>query len=361
VQVNVLSQTLSVVIPVYRAGAVLRETVRELLVAADAVEPFTGVQLRLDEVVLVCDNPTLTSQERARLRALESVDRRVRVLWLSRNFGQHPATVAGIVSTNGDWVATMDEDGQHDPARLASMLHVAASRGVPLVYAQPTNAPPHGALRNTASRGAKALFRLLSGAHGEFHSFRLIEGSVARSACAYMGDSVYLDVAMHWSCGDAALCPMEMRSEGAPSTYSYRRLASHFWRMVLSMGARPLRLVAVLGVLVALAGVAVAAAVAYRRLTGSFEAAPGWTSLIVTQLLLAGGVFVTLAVLSEYIGFAVRNSIGKPLYVTAEHADSRALWMLQAALEDAQAATSPPVLNQSRPEPGRVGRSEAVP
>lgn len=128
---------------------------------------------------------------------------------------------------------------------------------------------------------------------------------------------------------------MEMRAEEGPSAYNYRRLLSHFWRMVLSVGARPLRLVAVVGVLLALTGVAVAVVVAYLRLTGAFSGAPGWASLMVTQLLLAGGVFVTLAVLSEYVSFAVRNSIGKPLYVTTEPADTRALWKLQSALREA--------------------------
>jgi hypothetical protein len=37
-------------------------------------------------------------------------------------------------------------------------------------------------------------------------------------------------------------------------------------------------------------------------------------------------------VVAEYVGFAVRNSIGKPLYVKAENPEARALWALQAAL-----------------------------
>src|SRR5262249_2876059 len=158
-------------------------------------------------------------------------------------------TVAGIVSTNGDWVVTMDEDGQHDPKEIPLMLLAAAEGDASLVYARPTNPPPHGAVRNAASRMAKAIFRMLSGAQGEFQSFRLMEGAIARSACAYIGESVYLDVAMRWSCGDPAFCPMEMRAEAVASSYRMRQLLSLFWRMVLSTGTRPLRLIAAAGVL----------------------------------------------------------------------------------------------------------------
>jgi glycosyltransferase involved in cell wall biosynthesis len=327
----VLSQTLSVVVPVYRAGEALQTAVKELLAVAGTFSLGPGVVVDLDEVVLVCDNPALPVEQRLALQALEDLDSRIRTVWLARNFGQHPATVAGIVATNGDWVVTMDEDGQHDPANIPEMLLSAVRGGVPLVYAAPTNAPPHGVVRNAASRAAKRVFRRLSGADGDFHSFRLVEGSIARAACAYIGDKVYLDVAMRWSCGEAAYCPMRMRSEGDASSYSTRKLLSHFWRMVLSTGTRPLRLVAAAGLLVALLGLVVAVVVAQRRLSGVFPA-PGWTSVMVSQLILIGGLFVTLAMLAEYVGFAVSNAIGKPLYVKAEHPGDRALWSLQAAL-----------------------------
>jgi len=326
-----LTHTVSVVIPVYRAGAALRSVVLELLEVARLFPVSPTVELRLDEVILVCDNPALTVEERNALARLEDLSPAVRTIWLARNFGQHPATAAGIVSTNSDWVVTMDEDGQHDPSRIPDMLRTAAKAGAPLVYAKPTNPPPHGALRNGASKTAKSLFRLLSGAQGGFHSFRLVEGSIARSACAYIGENVYLDVAMQWSCGPGVTCPMPMRAEDGHSSYRLRTLLSHFWRMVLSTGTRPLRLIAVGGVLVALLGVVVTGIVVWGRLSGAIPV-PGWTSVMITQLLLMGGLFVSLAVVAEYVGFAVRNAIGKPLYVKSDHADSRVLWNLQAAL-----------------------------
>lgn len=331
-----LEQTLSIVIPVFRCGDALSAVVTELLEIAEQIELAPDVTVELDEILLVCDNPWLPPSERKRLLELEERDRRIRILWLTRNFGQHPATVAGIVSTSGDWIATMDEDGQHDPAHLAAMLRVAAHHGTTLVYAKPTNPPPHGPLRNAASGLAKQVFRLITGAHGHFHSFRLIEGAIARSACAYMGENVYLDVAMHWSCGDAGLCPMRMRAEGSKSSYNFRRLIAHFGRMVLSSGARPLRLIAAFGVLVGLGGLGLAAFVVQRRLTGAYAATPGWASEIVTLLMLFAVLFITIATLAEYLSFVAANSIGKPLYVIAEPASVRVLWNLQAALAEAE-------------------------
>ena len=330
--IHPLEQTLSVVIPVFRGGEALEAAVEELLSLAGVIDLARGVVIRLDEVVLVCDNPWFSPIDRKRLINLQASDPRVRIAWLTRNFGQHAATVAGVVSTAGDWVATMDEDGQHDPARLPDMFRTAARKGSTLVYAKPTNPPPHGLVRNAASRVAKKIFSFVSGMRGQFHSFRLIEGAVARSACAYMGQSVYLDVALGWSCGDSALCPMEMRSEGSKSAYNYRRLFAHFARMVLSFGARPLRMVAALGVLIGIGGLGFAALVIERRLVNPTSIPIGWASEFVALLMLFAVLFVTLAIIAEYLSFAAGNTIGKPLYVIAEPPASRALWVLQEAL-----------------------------
>ena len=207
-------QSLSIVIPVYRAGAALESTVREVLEVCADVSPTPGVRIALDELILVCDNPGLPVEALDHLAGLADLDERVRVVWLSRNFGQHPATVAGIVSTNGDWVVTMDEDGQHDPAFIRAMLATAGRNRTPLVYAEPTNTRPHGAMRNAASWVSGRVARSVSGVPVRFNSFRLLEGSLARSACAYAGENVFLDVSLSWTCGPPSACPVELRAGG---------------------------------------------------------------------------------------------------------------------------------------------------
>ena len=72
-----------------------------------------------------------------------------------------------LASTNGDWVVSLDEDGQHDPRDISRLLDVAVKNDVQLVYAQPTNEPPHGWVRNCFSALAKWIFKNLLG-HAQF-------------------------------------------------------------------------------------------------------------------------------------------------------------------------------------------------
>ena len=173
-------QTISIVVPVYQGESTLEPLIAE-------IEPLTtsqftpgGIPVRVSEVILVHDgaidrSDVVMSSLAARLPFVSPI-------WLSRNFGQHPATLAGLASTNGDWVVSLDEDGQHDPRDISRLLDVAVKNDVQLVYAQPTNEPPHGWVRNCFSALAKWIFKNLLGHanFGEFNSFRLMKGEIAR-------------------------------------------------------------------------------------------------------------------------------------------------------------------------------------
>jgi glycosyltransferase involved in cell wall biosynthesis len=308
-------QTVSIVVPVYQGELTLEPLLTE-------IEPLTasqttpgGVQFRVSEVILVHDGAIdgsdfVMSSLAARLPF-------VTLIWLSRNFGQHPATLAGMSSTNGDWVVTLDEDGLHDPRDIIRLLDVAVENDVQLVYAQPINEPPHGWVRNCFSILAKWTFKNFLGHAniGEFNSFRLIMGEIARGLAAYCGPDVYLDVALSWVVARAAQGPVLLRTErGRSSGYSYRKLVHHFWRLVLTSGTGPLRFVAFIGLASVLLGVAVSAYAVWGRLTGRTEV-PGWASLLIVVSLFSGLTLFSLGVLAEYLGIAITMALGKPLYL----------------------------------------------
>src|SRR5262245_15745987 len=169
--------TIAIVVPVYRGETTLVPLVEEIAPLSGLQISPAGNRFRVAEVVLVHDSGPDASDEVIRL--LSSRYEYVRPVWLARNFGQHAATLAGMSSTSADWILTMDEDGQHDPAAIGPMLDVALATRSPLVYAKPTNKAPHSAFRNLASRGAHTLARLTgAGAVRDFHSFRLMLGEV---------------------------------------------------------------------------------------------------------------------------------------------------------------------------------------
>jgi glycosyltransferase involved in cell wall biosynthesis len=308
----------SVVIPVYNGGSTLPALMAE-------IEPLTFEQLspagnrfQVTEVLLVWDGGSVQSAEALRLLEIEYTW--VRPIWLSRNFGQHAATLAGMSSTSGEWVVTLDEDGQHDPAYTGQLLDCALAQAVQLVYAAPLNGRPHGFLRNASSASARWIFSQLVGETDidQFHSYRLILGEVARGTAAYTGPGVYLDVALSWVVASSATTPISMRSEGREaSNYSFKKLLAHFGRLVISSGTRPLIIVSVIGFIFFMFGIFFSLWVLFQRFFT--DAIPqGWTSSFVATLVVGGLILLSLGVIAQYLRTAVNMSLGKPLYVVIE-------------------------------------------
>lgn len=306
---------MSVVIPVYRGERTLPALLAELEGLTHAQRTPQGKEFRIQEVLLVWDRGPGRSDQT--LRALAKQYPWVKPIWLSRNFGQHAATLAGMTSSGGDWIVTMDEDGQQDPAFIPAMLDAAYESQAQLVYGTPSNPPPHSFLRNAGSKFAKRLFAgsLADGDFAEFNSYRLILGEVGRSVAAYTGNGVYLDVALSWVVADVTTYPVVARQEGREATnYGYSRLFSHFGRLIVSSGTRPLIFVSWLGVLFVLLGAAVSIWVLYQRITGELIIA-GWASTFIALMLIGGAVLLSLGIIAQYVGAATNMSLGKPLYV----------------------------------------------
>lgn len=305
----------SVVIPVYAGQETLPDLMAELGHYTSPTKTPQGHTFTIEEVLLVWDRGPRGSDQT--IRELAQKFSWVKPIWLSRNFGQHAATLAGMTSSGGDWIVTMDEDGQQDPAFIADMIDSAYTHKAQLVYATPRNPPPHSKIRNLGSKFAKKLFAgaLADGDFAEFNSYRLVLGEIGRSVAAYTGTGVYLDVALSWVVADVTTCPVTARQEGRPAAnYNYRRLAGHFGRLIVSSGTKPLFFVSWLGIFfVALGGLA-SLWVIYQRISGEIIIA-GWASTFIALMLIGGAILLSLGIVAQYVGAATNMSLGKPLYV----------------------------------------------
>ncbi|MDQ3621403.1 MAG: glycosyltransferase [Verrucomicrobiota bacterium] len=106
------SISVSTITPVYCGEQYLQELAGELAkVRREWEECHTP--FRLVESILV--NDAAIDSSPAMLESLAQEYPWIRVLTLSRNFGQHPATISGILHSTGDWVITLDEDYSMNP------------------------------------------------------------------------------------------------------------------------------------------------------------------------------------------------------------------------------------------------------
>ncbi|HEY5337772.1 MAG TPA: glycosyltransferase family 2 protein [Rhizomicrobium sp.] len=113
-----MTVALSVVVPVKDEGENVEPLAREI---ARAVGPDA-------EIVFVDDGSTDATMDV--LKSLKSEFPTLRIMSHGRNIGQSRAIRTGVRAANGDIIATLDGDGQNDPAdipMLVRMLHEASA------------------------------------------------------------------------------------------------------------------------------------------------------------------------------------------------------------------------------------------
>jgi polyisoprenyl-phosphate glycosyltransferase len=316
------SIAVSVVVPVYSGANCLASLVTEIEQVRDRWA-LSGAPVRLVEAILVDDASVDESPEIADQIAREK--RWVTVIHLTRNFGQHPATIAGIVHTSGDWVVTLDEDLQHPPGRIEDMLRIAVRDSRDIVYANPVSTVHQSHVRDVGSRLYKRLMRAVSGNPHivSFSSFRMMRGPIARAAASICGHDTYFDVSLSWFTQRIAAAHMDLKDERyirtGRSGYTLLRLASHARRMMMSSGARVMRLASLLGL--AFIGISLLGALtlAFHHLYAPDAVlVRGWTSLIVAIVFCSGFIIFLLGIVLEYLALLVLNAHGKPIFFIAD-------------------------------------------
>ena len=116
---------ISIVSPVYRAENIVAELIAEIRKAMQDI----GVSY---EIILVDDRSPDNSWQ---IMKQFSADTDVKCIRLSRNFGQHPAIIAGLANAIGEWIVVMDCDLQDQPKEI-SRLYEKALEGYETVLAK---------------------------------------------------------------------------------------------------------------------------------------------------------------------------------------------------------------------------------
>lgn len=314
--------TLSVVVPVYSGEAYLEELMDRIAGlrekwAADAAP------IVLSEVIFVDDELKDSSGEL--LAKLTTQYDWIRVVKLSRNFGQHAATVAGICHSATDWVVTLDEDLQHRPEEINTLLKAAVDQNADVVYAQP-RVPVHGKTwRDSNSRWVKSILARISAIPQIkiFNSFRLVRGTVARAAASSSSSQTYLDIAISWFTNSCISVKVDMRDDrfmvNKKSGYTLKKLIRHAKHLTISSNVR----IASIGILVGTVAVIIAIVfgsmvVVQKIFFPDLIKEVGWASLATIVSLFGGVIIILLCIVLEYTSVILVNQLGKPTFFTID-------------------------------------------
>lgn len=297
---------ISVAIPIYNEEAVLPELIRRLTAMLDAVPGGPH------EIVFVDDgssDQTLPLLERA-----SSVDSRIVVVALSRNFGHQAALTAALDHLSGDVAILMDGDLQDPPEAIPTLL-AWYERGYDVVYVRRMDRKEAWWLRASYHlfyRTIAALSPLQLPL--DAGDFGLISRAVIDQIRRMPEHHRYLRGLRAWvgfrQIGIAI--PRAARHAGQ-SKYGTFKLLKLAFDGIFAFSIVPLRCASLLG----------AAAVGLSGLFSLYSlyvklwlhSPQGFTALIVAMTFLSGVNLFFLGIIGEYVGRVYEEAKARPQYV----------------------------------------------
>jgi polyisoprenyl-phosphate glycosyltransferase len=319
----------SVIVPVYAGEAYLEELVARLSHVRTAWQ-VEGAPIDLVEVILVDDAAIDRSPQV--IDALAAQYPWIVALHLSRNFGQHPATIAGILYSSGDWIVTMDEDLQHPPARINDLLAAAVKKQADVVYAKAKGDVHSSHWRDLGSRGYKQLMSWVANDPNlpNYSSFRLLRGPIGRAAASVCGHDTYFDVNVSWYTQRSETVPMQLEDlrfqRTGKSGYSLSSLVSHALRMLFSSHLKILRGGALLGLLMLIfSALGSLYLIGVKLVNPASITVEGWTSLMIVVVFLGGCTIFMIGIALQYLSTLVLQAHGKPKFFVVDRSSDAEL------------------------------------
>jgi undecaprenyl-phosphate 4-deoxy-4-formamido-L-arabinose transferase len=242
----------------------------------------------------------------------------VRGILLRMNAGQHNALMAGFAEARGQIIMTMDDDLQHSPSDIPTLLdELAAGRDV--VYAR-FRSRQHATWKIWGSRlNDKVAGYLMHKPAGLYLSpFRAMKAAIVQDILRYRGPYVYVDGLILSVTRNIGTVEVEHHERFAgDSGYSLKKSISLWLKMATNFSIVPLRLTSFAGLVIASLGFILAVLLVIQKFT--IDRMPiGWSSLIVTILMIGGVQLVALGMLGEYLGRVLLTLNSRPQYVIGE-------------------------------------------
>ncbi len=299
---------LSVIIPVFNESGTLEELFRRL---TETLSSQPGGY----EIIAVDDGSTDGSREA--LRDWHRRDPRIRVVFLTRNFGQSPALYAGFSRARGEYVAMMDADLQNYPEDIPRLV-AKLDEGYDMVSGWRANRKD-SIFRTGASkllnRYINSITRVALNDYGcALKAFRreLVDHMLSLThRCRYLPvDAAALG-------GRVAEIEVRHDQRGhGESKYGLLKLIRTAFDLITSITAAPLQFIGLLGWIFALIGFCMSLRVAYVRVTmGDLE---HMATVVAVFFFLSGCQMVATGLMCEYISRIYIEVQAKPYFVIQE-------------------------------------------
>lgn len=306
---NKEQKKISYVIPCYKSALTISGVIEEI---AETMRTMSY----LYEIILVNDYPYDNTIDV--LKRLSNEDSRIKVVQFARNFGQHAALMAGYQVATGDYIVSLDDDGQ-TPANEVKKLIDKLEEGYDVVYARYSH-KKHSLFRNFGSRLNGWMTEVMLKKPKDLYvsSYFVMRSYIKEEILHYRNAYPYVIGLVLRSTTNITNVDVQHRQrEQGRSGYTLGKLLGLWLNGFTAFSVVPLRLASFLGIFAAGAGFVYLIYVLVNKIVNPL-APIGWTSMIALLLIVGGIIMLILGMIGEYVGRIYISLNAYPQYVVKE-------------------------------------------
>lgn len=298
--------TISIISPVYRAEKIVDKLVSEI----QKVMKVINVSY---EIILVDDRSPDNSW--TKMKELASKYDDVKSIRLSRNFGQHPAIMAGLSQAKGEWIVVMDCDLQDQPKEIEKLFN-KTKEGFDVVMARRANRKD-SFFKKMSSKVFHKTYGYLTDTKFDntIANFGIYKKNVIEEVLTMNDYIKSFPLFVNWVGFNSSNIEVEhAERETGKSSYTYSKLLSLAFNTIISFSNKPLKLFVKFGMTISLFSFIFGIITVYEYLQNKI-AVIGYSSLMVSIWFLSGIIITIIGIVGIYIGKIFDQSKGRKPYI----------------------------------------------
>lgn len=329
---------LSVLIPVHNESDQIAQNLS--LIHAEASK--IGVPM---EIIVIDDGSTDNTWQALEMMAGQMP--KVKALRFSRNFGKEAAICAGLAYSSGQACIVIDSDLQHPPELIPEMVRLWREEHWDVVEGIKRTRGTEALINRI---GARFFYRTLSGLSGYnlygSSDFKLLDRKVIDAWLDMRERNTFFRGMISW---------LGYRRKQITFSVPRRRLTQSRWSFfglfrlavvaITAFSSLPLQAVTLLGALFLFCAMLFSGYALVLYFTGL--ALPGFTTVIILELMLGGVLMISLGIIGTYIAQIYQEVKYRPRYVVAETLTSHRDDKLSCAPENTRTAATSRLASKS--------------
>lgn len=301
---------LSFVIPCYRSADSISQVVHEIIKTVESDARF--------DYEIICINDCSPDNTFQVLKQLSQENLKIKVIDLSRNFGQHSALMAGFNHVTGDIIVCLDDDGQNPPSEMFKLID-KLDEGYDLVSAKYAK-KKHSLFRKIGTKISFAMSSYLVGKPKDIdlNSYYVFKRYVLDEVIKYDNPYPFVHGLILRVTRNMANVEIDHKErQSGSSGYNLKKLFGLWMNGFTAFSEKPLRIASIIGCICAGLGFLYGLIIIIRKLLNP-EILVGYSSMMAVILFLCGMIMLFLGLLGEYIGRIYISINNAPQYAIRE-------------------------------------------